>query len=598
MSVWENLKHLKGLNVVNLFAGMEVGRLACERAGVPIDKYYSSEIDKYAIQVSKANWPDIIHLGDVTKVYGCTLPDIHLLLGGSPCQGFSFAGKQLNFNDPRSALLFEYVRILKELREFNPDIYFLLENVMMKKEYQDVISELLGVQPVMVNSALVSAQNRKRLYWTNIPFLGQPADKGIVLKDILETSGTGFVINRSERSERSEKATCIDANYHKGADNHGQRTMIGVTVMENGNVRPYKNDGRKGSLSEIGTISHENNKSCTHTAANTPKIIIANVNPSGRGQSGQVYNIEGKSPALTTNKGEGEGKSPALTTNKGEGSKIGCYQVGLADDIKGFDANRRIYSQDGKAPTLISSTGGHKAPKVEIPQELYLTEEEVKAFARRGRIDENGDYGVNYEIRTDEKANAMTVSNYKDTGIIQAVRIVGRKINPETNKRDDYNTNLIAEQRLEINSDPGKTNCLTTVDKDNVIAFSEEIILSEKEVQRGIYQAQGKVWKSGNKMGNMDFPNNPNKKAKTLCTVNTKGGRETNHVLENGLMYRKLTVTECERLQTVPDGYTQRLSATAKQISNTQAYKMLGNGWTADVIAHLLGPLGDYRFLY
>jgi DNA (cytosine-5)-methyltransferase 3A len=121
-------------------------------------------------------------MGDVCALRGENLPPIDLLMGGSPCQGFSFAGKQLNFKDPRSALFFQFVRLLRETKPK----YFLLENVRMKQEYQDVISEHLGVEPVKINSALVAAQNRVRLYWTNIPGIEQPEDKGIVLKDILE----------------------------------------------------------------------------------------------------------------------------------------------------------------------------------------------------------------------------------------------------------------------------------------------------------------------------------------------------------------------------------------------------------------------------
>jgi DNA-cytosine methyltransferase len=151
--------------------------IALERAGVKVDNYYASEIDKYAITVAQKNYPDTIQLGSVLDVKGADLPKIDLLIGGSPCQGFSFAGKQLNFDDPRSKLFFEFVRLKEEL---NPK-YFLLENVKMKKESQDVISEYLGVEPVEINSALVSAQNRKRLYWTNIPF-DMPEDKGILLR--------------------------------------------------------------------------------------------------------------------------------------------------------------------------------------------------------------------------------------------------------------------------------------------------------------------------------------------------------------------------------------------------------------------------------
>lgn len=172
------------MKVLSLFDGISCGRLALERAGIPVEKYYASEIDKYAIQISKKNYPDIIQIGDCTQVdFAKFQGEIDLVIGGSPCQGFSFAGKQLNFDDPRSKLFFEFVRALREIKPK----YFLLENVKMKKEFQDVISEQLGVQPIEINSALVSAQNRKRLYWTNTPNVGQPADRGVLLKDIILT---------------------------------------------------------------------------------------------------------------------------------------------------------------------------------------------------------------------------------------------------------------------------------------------------------------------------------------------------------------------------------------------------------------------------
>lgn len=167
--------------VLSLFDGMSCGQLALQRAGISYDKYFASEIDKHAIKVTQHNYPNTIQLGDVTQVKGEDLPKIDLLIGGSPCQGFSFAGKQLNFNDPRSKLFFEFVRLLKECKPK----YFLLENVKMKKEYQDVITEHLGVEPIEINSNLLSAQNRKRLYWTNIPGVTIPKDKGIMLKDII-----------------------------------------------------------------------------------------------------------------------------------------------------------------------------------------------------------------------------------------------------------------------------------------------------------------------------------------------------------------------------------------------------------------------------
>ncbi len=158
---------------------MSCGQIALERAGIGVNNYFASEIDKYAIQVTQKNYPKTIQLGDVKTI---EIPkNIDLIIGGSPCQGFSFAGKQLNFIDPRSRLFFDYVRVLEKV---NPK-YFLLENVKMKKEFQDIITRYLGVEPIEINSNLVSAQNRKRLYWTNIPGFELPTDKGILLKDIV-----------------------------------------------------------------------------------------------------------------------------------------------------------------------------------------------------------------------------------------------------------------------------------------------------------------------------------------------------------------------------------------------------------------------------
>jgi site-specific DNA-cytosine methylase len=192
------------VNVLSLFDGMSCGQIALERLGINVDNYYASEIDKYAIKIAQKNYPDTIHVGDVTKLNAADIPNkIDLLIGGSPCQGFSFAGKQLNFDDPRSKLFFEFVRLYKELKPK----YFMLENVRMKKECQDVISEYLGVEPIAINSNLVSAQNRYRLYWTNIPVVGQPIDKGIMLMDIIDN---GFVDR--------DKSHCLDANYFKGGN--------------------------------------------------------------------------------------------------------------------------------------------------------------------------------------------------------------------------------------------------------------------------------------------------------------------------------------------------------------------------------------------
>jgi DNA-cytosine methyltransferase len=205
------------MNVLSLFDGMSCGQQALERAGIIVDNYFASEIDKYAIQVTMANYPNTKQLGSVVNVDGYSLPKIDILIGGSPCQSFSFAGKRKGMStkdeqeiltldhylelksegfefEGQSYLFWEYMRLLNEVKPK----YFLLENVMMGEKWEKILSKAIGVKPIMINSSLVSAQNRQRLYWTNIglepqglfgdleTIIEQPKDKGILLKDILE----------------------------------------------------------------------------------------------------------------------------------------------------------------------------------------------------------------------------------------------------------------------------------------------------------------------------------------------------------------------------------------------------------------------------
>lgn len=211
------------MNVLSLFDGISCGQIALERAGIKVGNYYASEIDANAIKISQHNYPKTIQLGDVKNIHysnwGIEVDkdkssvrvlgvNIDLLIGGSPCQGFSFAGDQLAFDDERSKLFFEYLRILKEIQLCNPKVLFLLENVKMKSEYENVISKLLGVRPLRLNSALVSAQNRERLYWTNIPVNTVPKNTNTLLNSVLEP---GYYADR-------QKSYCIDANYGKGTN--------------------------------------------------------------------------------------------------------------------------------------------------------------------------------------------------------------------------------------------------------------------------------------------------------------------------------------------------------------------------------------------
>ena len=253
-----------GLKVLSLFDGMSCGQIAFHRLGIEVEKYVVSEIDKYAISVAKKNFPNMIHIGDVRDVK--VTEHFDLIMFGSPCQGFSFAGKNLDFLDKRSQLFFEAVRILKEAKLINPNVKFLMENVRMKKESEQVITDLLGVEPIAINSNVFSAQSRYRLYWTNLEVGEIPQDKGIVLKDILEDD---YITDR-------DKSHCIDANYFKG-----------------GNLKSYFEKHRR-------------------------QLVF---------------------------------------------SKDGLCHVGDAD-LKGHDAIKRVYHTDGKSPTLTTMGGGHREPKI------------------------------------------------------------------------------------------------------------------------------------------------------------------------------------------------------------------------------------------
>lgn len=210
------------MRVLSLFDGISCGQLALQRAGKKVTEYYASEIDTHAIKIAQKNFPNTIQLGDVKSVKGFW---VDLLIGGSPCQSFSTAGDLSGFNG-KSGLFYEYVRVLNEIREINPDVKFLLENVRMKKEWKDEISRCLGVEPIEINSSLVSAQNRKRLYWTNIPIATLPIDKGLILRDVLES---GFVDR--------QKSFCLDASYWKGGDlnqylNKSRRQLVYLTESD------------------------------------------------------------------------------------------------------------------------------------------------------------------------------------------------------------------------------------------------------------------------------------------------------------------------------------------------------------------------------
>ena len=284
------------MNVLSLFDGMSCGQIALNKLGIKYDNYFASEIDKYAIQVTQSNYPNTKQIGSVLDIKGEDLPKIDLLIGGSPCQGFSFAGKQLNFEDPRSKLFFEFVRLLKET---NPK-YFLLENVKMKKEYQDIISEYLGVEPIVINSNLVSAQNRTRYYWTNIPNIEQPEDKKILLKDITEDGLQSLGLAQRGRYDKNGK---IVQKYElNGTEKSNAMTTVSKDYLLF--IPVDKHNSRSGLVCLGGLVKP------------TQKLWIDNGKLLQRNfpQGSRVYSGEGKSATLNANNG-------------GIGGKTGLYEI-------------------------------------------------------------------------------------------------------------------------------------------------------------------------------------------------------------------------------------------------------------------------------
>ena len=259
------------MNVLSLFDGISCGRVALERAGIKVDKYYASEICEYSIKITKKNYPSTIEIGDVRKVTKEKIDSkIDLLIGGSPCQNFSFAGKMNGAStkdkvkiitleqylvlkdqgfefDGYSYLFWEYVRLLKEIKPK----YFLLENVKMSKEWEQVITNALGIAPIEINSALVSAQDRKRLYWTNIPGIEQPKDKNIYIDDILQYDIEHKILPKTRLDYTNYDTTKVDKSIHKNtATQIGNSRRFGNSVRSNGKAFTLRRINPNGIIDE------------------------------------------------------------------------------------------------------------------------------------------------------------------------------------------------------------------------------------------------------------------------------------------------------------------------------------------------------------
>ena len=558
------------MKVLSLFDGMSCGQIALSKLGIKVDKYYASEIDKYAIQITQKNFPDTVQLGDICEIDAKDFKDVDLILAGSPCQGFSFAGKQLAFDDPRSSLFFEFVRLLKEIRPK----YFLLENVRMKKEFLEVITEQISscytaddvddeyvdmfgdvrFEPHFINSSLLSAQSRQRYYWTNIPNIQQPEDKGIVLRDVLEYEpqdptlmSDNFVARQIKNekdgcliTEGKEKASNLSAEEYVKNGRQGDYLAcdddgkpVADLVGKNGK-KMLKEDIQKGTALMARDYKGWNTYGMTGVRVDSPKRIGTADNIKGHDILKRVYSEDGKSPTITAH--AAQGSVPKIETKP--------KQVGVAVDIKGHDILKRVYSPEGKSPTINAHSGGNTEPKV------------VTGDAMRARSKNKDGKHVEWkettpqqmlELRKDEKSNSISTVS-KDSLVVQSYREVrtdeAKKARKEARQKTGKDHTPFRSKKLEPRDD-GKVGTVTpSLNKDHEISVIREKSKTVRSGGRGSYDRH--EWDSVDEMH-----------------------------------WRKLTPLECERLQTVPDGYTEG-------VSNTQRYRMLGNGWTVDVIAHIL----------
>lgn len=427
------------MNVLSLFDGMSCGQIALKQLGIIPEVYYASEIDKHAIKQTQLNFPNTIQLGDVTQVDVSKLEPIDLLIGGSPCQSFSFAGKRVGMStadkeeiytlnrylelkeegfqfEGESYLFWEYMRILTDIRKYNPNVLFLLENVEMGKKWERVLSEAIGVYGVHINSALVSAQNRRRIYWTNIRTrrnglfgelhsdIPQPEDKGIILKDILEDKVDEKYYVTSKRLEyiakefklkkgytqidSEDKALplmargytnwtgdyiCVAMRGREDGKQHLEPQLAGktnsLTSVQKDNlimkdvrvkgfsytdrgIRPHRGDYRKSGVSEYGTILYTDQKSDTHIASHVGMIIEKDL-PLSKRQNANYKSADQKAnPFLSTSHKGSQANGMTLVR--------GIIQLNPSKDSGGVQPYQqdRIYDVNGIAPALCSGHGG------------------------------------------------------------------------------------------------------------------------------------------------------------------------------------------------------------------------------------------------
>lgn len=537
------------MKVLSLFDGMSCGQIALKQLGIIPEVYYASEIDKHAIKQTQLNFPDTIQLGDVTKwkKWDIDWKSIDLVLAGSPCQGFSFAGKQLAFDDPRSKLFFVFIDILNHIRSLNPDVLFLLENVNMKKAHMRIISEYCGVFPVNINSNLVSAQNRDRWYWTNIRTkqvglfgevytdIPQPEDKGIFLRDILEEE--------------------VDEKYY-----------VSQAVID----RMMRKNYSKPSINpeKTGTLNTKNNSASMSIDSGTTFISIDGKAPTQRVATGRSLDRKHNYQFIKLNI---EGKvSP--NQNKSSCFAAGAHSGGYHSDMDLICVAMRGRNPDNPSDRRVGSpteqrlepnTSGKTNCLTTVQKDNLIVEDvRVKGFSYtdRGIRPHREDYR---KSGVSEYGTILYTDQKSDTHIASHVGMIIEKGAP-----------LSKRQNANYKSADQKANAFLSTSHKGSQANGMTLV-------RGIIQLNPSKDSGGVQPYQQDRIYDVNGIAPALCSGH--GGMGCN---VNTDRIRRLTPTECARLQTIPDWYKW-------ECSDTQQYRMLGNGWTVDVIAHILSFIKD-----
>ena len=593
------------MNVLSLFDGMSCGQLALNRIGVKYDKYFASEIDKYAMTVTMANFPNTIQLGSVVDLDTSKLPKIDLLIGGSPCQSFSFAGKrkgmttkdnieilelnqylklkQENFQfEGQSYLFWEYMRILNEVKPK----YFLLENVTMAEKWSKILTKAIGVAPILINSSLLSAQNRERLYWTNIglepkglfsdlhSIIEQPKDKKLILRDIL-------LDNPDPKYYVSDKVMAwIQRPKHTFKLDIRSEHQKGKTVIVGGKgntdlVKIKEVVGLKEIRSEEAKqIRKENNKKGIDTNPYRKKDLIER----NDGKTGAI---------LTSLTNDNLIKESSFIEDK--------YYVTLNDNQKDkFDKINVNVDKSGTLTEAIGRGGSSYEYLSMLKRNSIITHNQNQIVkVRKNEVDipslqvllkKHKKKGITLDyISTKLKLPKTMVEHWfrTDSGFSIPNPEIWLSLKELLNiANNDFDASIMEFEEKEGNYDKanriydeeGKSPTLTLQSSNDKILSRNNLnfVGGIDEPKRGDgnlsrdYSQQDRVY---DEVG----------KSATLTT-----DKRTNYLTKNDTDYRirRLTPIECERLQTVPDNYTSF-------VSDTQRYRMLGNGWTIDVIAHI-----------